>query len=135
MPDYLAVGSNDDKHVDVRAIAATSRKLEDMVSDNRFREDLYYRLNVVSVEMPPLCERKEDIIALAMFFVRKFGGELKKNTALRLRQMGLTQTQIDALDQKPADSLTSQILSPISGTDIAWRFSSLSIRALSSSLT
>jgi membrane fusion protein, copper/silver efflux system len=50
---------------------------------------------------------------------RQLGGELKKNTALRLRQMGLTQTQIEALDQKPADSLTSQILSPISGTVVA----------------
>jgi membrane fusion protein, copper/silver efflux system len=50
---------------------------------------------------------------------RQLGGELKKNTALRLRQMGLTQPQIDAIDQKPADSLTSQILSPISGTVVA----------------
>jgi Cu(I)/Ag(I) efflux system membrane fusion protein len=50
---------------------------------------------------------------------RQLGGELKKNTALRLRQMGLTQKQIDVLDQKPADSLASQILAPISGTVVA----------------
>ncbi|MGL4401882.1 MAG: efflux RND transporter periplasmic adaptor subunit [Luteolibacter sp.] len=50
---------------------------------------------------------------------RQLGGELKKNTALRLRQMGLTPSQIEALDQKPADSLASQILSPISGTVVA----------------
>jgi Cu(I)/Ag(I) efflux system membrane fusion protein len=50
---------------------------------------------------------------------RQLGGELKKNTALRLRQMGLTQTQIDLIDQKPADVLTSQILAPISGTVVA----------------
>lgn len=50
---------------------------------------------------------------------RQLGGELRKNTALRLRQMGLAQAQIEALDQKPADSLTSQILSPISGTVVA----------------
>jgi membrane fusion protein, copper/silver efflux system len=50
---------------------------------------------------------------------RQLGGELKKNTGLRLRQMGLTQTQIDLIDQKPADALTSQILAPISGTVVA----------------
>jgi DNA-binding NtrC family response regulator len=49
-----------------------------MVSNGQFREDLYYRLNVVSIDMPPLRERKEDIAALATFFLRRFAGELKK---------------------------------------------------------
>ena len=52
------VGSNDDRTVDVRAIAATSRKLEDMVKNGTFREDLYYRLNVVTIHLPPLREKK-----------------------------------------------------------------------------
>jgi len=62
----------------VRIIAATNRNLTTMVQEGRFREDLFYRLNVVSVEMPPLRERKDDIAALAEFFVQRFAAELKK---------------------------------------------------------
>jgi transcriptional regulator with GAF, ATPase, and Fis domain len=76
--EFERLGGTRTQKVDVRLIAATNRDLSQMVATGQFREDLYYRLNVVSVEMPPLRERKEDIIALAMFFVKKFGGELKK---------------------------------------------------------
>ncbi len=64
--------------VDVRVIAATNRNLPQMVANGLFREDLYYRLNVVSIDMPPLRERKDDIAALSTFFIRRFSGELKK---------------------------------------------------------
>src|SRR5688500_18338408 len=64
--------------VDVRLIAATNRDLAVMVQSGQFREDLYYRLNVVSIEMPPLRERKDDIVPLANSFIRRFAGELKK---------------------------------------------------------
>jgi two-component system, NtrC family, response regulator HydG len=64
--------------VDVRLIAATNRNLPAMVASGQFREDLFYRLNVVSVEMPPLRDRKDDIVALTHTFVRKFCGELKR---------------------------------------------------------
>lgn len=67
------VGSNDDRTVDVRAIAATSRKLEEMVKDSRFREDLYYRLNVVTIQLPALRERREDIPLLTAHFLKQFG--------------------------------------------------------------
>ena len=67
--------------MDVRLIAATNRDLPTMVEAGQFREDLYYRLNVVTIETPPLRERKDDIAELANFFIRRFSGELKKKIA------------------------------------------------------
>jgi transcriptional regulator with GAF, ATPase, and Fis domain len=76
--EFERLGGTRTIRVDVRLIAATNRDLTTMVEAGTFREDLYYRLNVVTIEMPPLRERKEDIGALAGFFIRRFAGELKK---------------------------------------------------------
>ena len=76
--EFERLGGTRTLRVDVRLIAATNRNLPQMVANGQFREDLYYRLNVVSIEMPPLRERKDDIQQLAMFFLRRFAGELKK---------------------------------------------------------
>jgi Nif-specific regulatory protein len=76
--EFERLGGTRTIKVDVRLIAATNRDLPTMVASGQFREDLYYRLNVVTVEMPPLRERKEDIQALGVFFIRRFAGELKK---------------------------------------------------------
>jgi Nif-specific regulatory protein len=76
--EFERLGGTRTLRVDVRLIAATNRELATMVTQGLFREDLYYRLNVVSIEMPPLRERKEDIGALANFFIRRFSAELKK---------------------------------------------------------
>src|SRR4051794_25244833 len=76
--EFERLGGTRTLRVDVRLITATNRNLPQMVANGQFREDLYYRLNVVSIEMPPLRERKEDINQLAMFFLRRFAGELKK---------------------------------------------------------
>ena len=76
--EFERLGGTRTLRVDVRLIAATNRNLTQMVQEGRFREDLFYRLNVVSVEMPPLRDRKEDIAALADFFVARFTNELKK---------------------------------------------------------
>lgn len=66
------LGSVHSRHIDVRVLAATNRNLEQMIEDGQFREDLYFRLNVVQLEVPPLRERKEDILPLAMYFLSKF---------------------------------------------------------------
>ncbi len=76
--EFERLGGTRTLRVDVRIITATNRNLSQMVTEGRFREDLFYRLNVVSVEMPPLRDRKDDIPALAEFFVRRYSGELKK---------------------------------------------------------
>mgnify|MGYP005837689245 CR=1 FL=1 len=63
---------------DIRLIVATNKDLEEAISSGKFREDLYYRLNVVSITIPPLKERKEDIPELVSYFLKKFNRELKK---------------------------------------------------------
>lgn len=66
------VGSNVPIKIDVRIIAATNRNLEQLIADNKFREDLYYRLNVVTINIPPLRERKQDIPPLIDYFISKY---------------------------------------------------------------
>jgi DNA-binding NtrC family response regulator len=70
--EFERVGGSETLRVDVRVIAATNRKLEEMVPAGSFREDLYYRLRVVAIDMPPLRARKEDIPLLAEQFLREF---------------------------------------------------------------
>jgi two-component system, NtrC family, response regulator AtoC len=69
--EFLRLGSNEICRVDVRIIAATHCDLEKAISDGRFREDLYYRLNVIRIEVPSLRERGEEILSLAQFFLKK----------------------------------------------------------------
>jgi len=76
--EICMIGSNQPRKVDVRIVAATNKNLMDLVRKGSFREDLYYRLNVITISIPPLKERKEDIILLAMHFVRKYSRELEK---------------------------------------------------------
>jgi DNA-binding NtrC family response regulator len=69
------VGSNSPIKVDVRVIAATNKNLKELVAKGTFREDLYFRLNVVKIEMPPLRDRREDIVLLANSFLQEFAKE------------------------------------------------------------
>jgi DNA-binding NtrC family response regulator len=72
---FMHLGGIQEIQVDVRIIAATNIDLRQMVREGRFREDLYYRLNVITVELPPLRQRKEDIPLLADFFLKKYSEE------------------------------------------------------------
>ncbi len=76
---FYPVGGSEKKHVDVRIIAATNKSLEECIREGTFREDLYYRLNVARITIPPLRERKEDIAALTLFFMDKFNQRFRKN--------------------------------------------------------
>ena len=77
--EFERVGGTQPVHVDVRVIAATNRDLGTAIKDGRFRADLYYRLNVIPISLPPLRERREDIPVLAQYFLRRFALETKKN--------------------------------------------------------
>jgi two-component system response regulator PilR (NtrC family) len=76
--EFKRVGGTEDLRVDVRIIAATNKDLEEAVREKRFREDLFYRLNVIQIKLPPLRERTDDIPRLTLHFLKKFSAELNK---------------------------------------------------------
>jgi two-component system response regulator AtoC len=76
--EFNRVGGNEPIKVDVRVISATNRDMKQAVANGQFREDLYYRLNVVNIELPPLRERTEDIPLLAQHFLKKYSAENQK---------------------------------------------------------
>jgi len=78
---FERLGGMETIKVDIRLIVATNKDLEEAISSSKFREDLYYRLNVVSIKIPPLRERKGDIPELASYFIKRFNRELKKGIA------------------------------------------------------
>lgn len=73
------VGGNKSIPIDIRVIAATNRNLETMIDDGEFRSDLYYRLNVIPIFIPPLRERSEDILVISRHFMEKYSKHLRKN--------------------------------------------------------
>jgi DNA-binding NtrC family response regulator len=91
--EFERLGSNKTLHIDVRVIAATNRDLRVALEEGTFREDLYYRLNVVPLEIPPLRERKEDIPYLAEHFVEKLAPEMGNQVT------GITHAAMDKLMQ------------------------------------
>jgi len=91
---YLPVGEHKERRADIRIIAATNQILETLVKEKKFREDLYYRLTVCTINLPPLRERKEDIPLLALFFTLQCAGEMGKS--------------IDGIDPEAMKSLLSR---------------------------
>jgi DNA-binding NtrC family response regulator len=91
--EVLPVGETKPKFVDVRLVAATNKNLEEQIKKGLFREDLYYRLNVIEVKIPPLRERKEDVEVLARHFVEKYSKENQKKV------IGITDEAMDVLNQ------------------------------------
>lgn len=89
---FTPVGSNREIKADVRIVAATNQDLEKMIKDGKFREDLYYRLNVMPMFLPPLRERKEDVPSLVNHFIDKF------NLEHAARVKGITQEALSALE-------------------------------------
>lgn len=76
--EVVRVGSNEPKHVDVRFISATNHDMEKLVKDGRFRQDLYFRIKGVHLNIPPLRERREDIPAIVRHYLSQFAGQMKK---------------------------------------------------------
>jgi two-component system response regulator PilR (NtrC family) len=76
--EFKRVGGTEDIRVDVRIISATNKDLEEAVREKQFREDLFYRLNVIQIKLPTLRERKEDIVPLANHFLKKYAEDLGK---------------------------------------------------------
>jgi formate hydrogenlyase transcriptional activator len=76
--EFERLGSTQTKRVDVRLVAATNRDLDKMIEDREFRSDLYYRLNVFPIRIPPLRERPEDIPLLVRYFAQKYARRMEK---------------------------------------------------------
>lgn len=81
---FMRVGSTEIRHVDVRIISATHRDLATLVREGRFREDLYYRLNIVTFEVPPLRQRKEEIVPLLEMYLAKFNEKYQEKKSMTL---------------------------------------------------
>ncbi|MBP1768169.1 MAG: Response regulator [Candidatus Aminicenantes bacterium] len=93
--EFFRLGSSKPLRADVRVIAATNRDLERLVREERFRPDLYYRLNVITIVVPPLRERKEDIPPLIDFFIRKFAARERKKIN------GITREALEEMERYP----------------------------------
>lgn len=92
--EFERVGGTKTIKVDIRVIAATNRDLESMIKQGTFRRDLYYRLNIVPLNLNPLRERKDDILALAKTFLDQFAREVGHELTLAPQVVGFSKSMI-----------------------------------------
>lgn len=85
--EIIRIGGNEIVKIDIRVIATTNKNLTKMVEEGTVRQDFYYRLNVVSITLPPLRERRQDIVALAGTFLKRFNEKYKKNKIFELEAL------------------------------------------------
>ena len=102
---FTPVGGEEPISVDVRVVAATNKDLEEEINKGNFREDLFYRLNVISIELPPLRQRKEDIPLLVDFFLKKYAEENERPVLAR---------QIAAVFRKSGFQVGTEYISDLS---------------------
>jgi DNA-binding NtrC family response regulator len=121
---FERVGSNKTLVADVRLIAATNKNLEQMVKEGKFREDLFYRLNVVPIHMPPLRERKEDIPLLADAFLKEFAMKNSKNIA------GFEPDAMDLLMTYPWKGNVRELRAALEGAVVLGRRDRIGVREL-----
>src|SRR5215213_1767166 len=88
------VGAHEELEIDTRVIAATNRNLSQMVKDGQFREDLFYRVSVIPIELPPLRERTEDIVELAEHFVKKFCAQTSRQLSISEKALQLLEAYL-----------------------------------------
>src|SRR5262249_46522265 len=102
------VGGRNSVQVDVRIVCATNQDLEQLMADGRFREDLYYRINEVTVQVPPLRERAADAVVLASFFLSRFAAEFG-------RPAGFSPTAVAALTDHPWPGTVRELETRVKG--------------------
>jgi formate hydrogenlyase transcriptional activator len=121
--EFERLGSTRTKKIDVRVVAATHCNLEEMIVQNQFRLDLYYRLNVFPIHIPPLRERKEDIPLLARHFVRQFAQQMHKSIE------AISSETMEALIQYPWPGNIRQLQNVIERSVIVHEKGTLSVEA------
>src|SRR5687767_6040221 len=125
---FERVGSNKTLVADVRLIAATNKNLEEMVKEGKFREDLFYRLNVVPIQMPPLRDRREDIPLLANTFLREFA-EKNNKTIVEFEPAAM-----DLLMTYPWKGNVRELRAAIEGAVVLGRRDRIGVRELPASI-
>jgi two-component system, NtrC family, nitrogen regulation response regulator GlnG len=132
---FERVGGNEPIRTNVRIIAATNRDLERMMADGRFRSDLYYRLNVYSLRLPPLRERLDDLPLLADHFVRRFNNELGRDvTSITPETLELLRRYSWPGNVRELQSVLKQALLHVTGTVLLADFLPAAIRGVAGSV-